>query len=137
MNSARLQVVLSTLAFSVVIALSFYLFSQEKIVAAKLESASLSEQFNQDEVILYYAYGCPHCEVVDAYLADNQIQNKIRFEKKEISSDINNVLDLQGKAKVCGLRDDAVGVPFLWDGKRCLVGDKDIIAFFAKRTEIK
>ena len=42
--------------------------------------------------------------------------------------------ELSQKASECGLSTNSVGVPFLWDGKTCLVGDADVIDFFRKRV---
>jgi len=41
---------------------------------------------------------------------------------------------LEAKAKICELPTDSIGVPFLWDGKDCLIGDQDIINFFKQKT---
>lgn len=40
------------------------------------------------------------------------------------------------KARVCGLNTNSIGVPFLWDGSNCLIGDCDIISFFEAELKI-
>ncbi len=82
------------------------------------------------ELILFYGDGCPHCVIVENYLEENKINEKIYFVKKEVYYNQNNAKDLQEKAKICGLPTNSIGVPFLWNGKACLLGSPDIINFF-------
>ena len=45
----------------------------------------------------------------------------------------NNAKELTEKARICGLPTDSIGVPFLWDGEKCFIGDQDIINFFSAK----
>ena len=85
--------------------------------------------------ILFYGNGCPHCAKVEEYIEANKVEDKIQFSTKEVFSfwHKKNAQLLMEKAASCGLSTDGIGVPFLWDGSRCLVGDQDIINFFKEK----
>ena len=84
---------------------------------------------------------CPHCQNVEKYVADNNIDQKITFEKLEVGSNPSNANLLFAKMGICGV-DTSQGavVPVFWDGKtpnipnsqRCIVGDQPIIDYFSK-----
>lgn len=87
----------------------------------------------ESEIILFYGDGCPHCAKVDEFIKDNNVEEKISFAKKEVYNNVANANELSQKAKKCGMDTKSIGVPFLWDGEKCLVGDVDIIDFFKKK----
>lgn len=87
-------------------------------------------QNNQENTfVLYYGQGCPHCKIVEDFIKENNILAKIRIEQKEIYYNKDNALELLEKARICGINRNSVGVPFLWNGKECILGDKPIIDF--------
>ena len=94
------------------------------------EIKSAEDSKKESEIILFFGDGCPHCAQVEKFVTDNNIESKISFTKKEVYYNQNNAKELESKAKACGMPTDSIGVPFLWDGSGCLVGDQDIIDFF-------
>ena len=91
----------------------------------------------EGQIILFYGEGCPHCAVVEEYIEQNNIKEKISFEQKEIYNNKNNAQELTSKAKMCGLPTNSIGVPFLWDGEKCFIGDKDVVDFFKEKAGSK
>jgi glutaredoxin len=87
------------------------------------------------EIIFFYGDGCPHCAVVEKYIKDNGVDQKIDFQTKEVYYNKANAEELGKKAEACGINTNEIGVPFLWDGSKCLIGDQDIVDFF--KTKIK
>lgn len=87
----------------------------------------------KDEIVFYYGDTCPHCKKVEEYVAQNNVHDKVQFEEKEIYNNKKNSEELTNVAKQCGIAENKVGVPLLWTGEECLVGDKDIIAFFEEK----
>lgn len=85
-------------------------------------------------IILFYGDGCPHCAIVEEYVSKNGIEKQVPFIKKEVYNNKQNSAELVEKAKVCGIPTSSIGVPFLWDGSKCLTGDKDIIEFFQQKA---
>jgi glutaredoxin-related protein len=86
------------------------------------------------EMILFYGDTCPHCEIVEQYIKDNNIKTKYQFQELEVFNNQDNAALLAEKARTCNLDTSAgVGVPFFYaGGQTCLLGDQDIINFFKK-----
>ena len=129
------KIIVPTVLFAAVLVFSFLLLPPEKD-KNQLPINELPIQENQPsgQIILFYADSCPHCAIVEKYIEDNDIKSKISFAQKGVSHNQNNIGELTEKAEICGLPTDSIGVPFLWDGKNCLIGDQKIIAFFKKQT---
>lgn len=88
-----------------------------------------------NKIIFFYGANCPFCVNVENFMTENKVEEKIQFEKKEVFYDENNANLLLKIVQKCGLPDDKIGVPMLWDGynSKCIVGDKDIINFFQEK----
>ncbi|MDO8468788.1 MAG: hypothetical protein Q7S29_03465 [Candidatus Peribacter sp.] len=84
-------------------------------------------------MVLYYGDGCPHCANVEAFVKENNVEQKVQFVRKEVYNNKSNAREMGSFAKKCGLPTDSIGIPFLWTGAKCLTGDKDIIAFFQQQ----
>lgn len=87
-------------------------------------------------LVLFYSNSCPHCKNVEKYISDNGILEKISIDQKEVSSGDNST-QLVIAAKKCGIASDKIGVPFLWDGAKCYVGDTPIIDFLNDKLSEK
>ncbi len=90
-------------------------------------------QIASDQIIFFYGDTCPHCKNVEEYVTQNAVHEKVQFEEREVYNNRENSKELNAIAKKCGIEADQVGVPLLWTGEKCLVGDKDIISFFAEK----
>jgi len=88
---------------------------------------------NSSSIILFYGTGCPHCAKVEEFIKENKIREKISFQEKEVYFNKNNANELAQKAKECGLPTDEIGVPLLWDGSKCFIGETEIINFFEEK----
>lgn len=86
----------------------------------------------ENDMILFYSLTCPHCQNVEKYIEDNAVMEKYSFDRLEISNNRSNSAKLMEKARACGMETQGIGVPFLWTGEKCLMGDIDIIEFFKK-----
>ena len=85
---------------------------------------------NKPEMILFFGDTCPHCKNVDEYINQNGIREKIKFQELEVYNNKNNAALLVQKAKQCGLdTSSGIGVPFFFDGEKCIQGDQPIIDF--------
>jgi len=87
----------------------------------------------QPSQILFYSDTCPHCKIVEQYISDNKVTNYLVFKQLEVSTNPGNAQQLAKKAGSCGLPTDNLSVPLFFDGKNCLVGDQDIINYFASK----
>jgi glutaredoxin len=87
-------------------------------------------------IVYFYGDACPHCLNVEKFIEDNKIEDKVSFEKKEVFENEENAMELAGFAQKCRLSAANIGVPFLWDGSKCYVGDTDIINFFKQKAGV-
>ena len=90
------------------------------------------------DIILFYKDGCPACAAVEDFLKQNDIESKVEFSRLEVYYNKSNASLLLEKAKVCGIEEKDLGVPFLWDkvNSKCLIGVQDIINFFKEKAGI-
>jgi hypothetical protein len=88
-------------------------------------------------IILFYGNGCPHCEIVDDFVLQNKIEEKVKFTKLEVWYNKDNQSIISQVAQKCGITADSVGVPFLYDGVKCYEGDIDVINFFKNASGIQ
>jgi glutaredoxin len=128
------KVIIPTILFIVVFILSFaILLLNKKSSLPDNNAVQDNQQTEENQIILYYGDGCPHCAIVEDYIKENNIKEKLSFEEKEVYYNQNNANDLAQKAQICGISTGSIGVPFLWDGSECYVGDQDIINFFKQK----
>lgn len=120
------KIIIPTILFIVVLIFSFSLLLQKK--------DNNHQQNGQSQIILFYGIGCPHCAIVEEYIKNNNIESKISFAQKEVYYNQTNQNELTEKAKICGIPETDIGVPLLWDGEKCLIGDVDIINFLKEKT---
>jgi glutaredoxin len=87
-------------------------------------------------IILFYGDGCSHCKTVDDFIDQNKIRDKVEFAYLEVYNNKNNSELLTEKAISCNIDTSrGVGIPFLWDGKNCFVGDDNIVNFFQDKIK--
>jgi glutaredoxin len=123
--------------FAFVLVFTFIVIYKEGVSKEQGEGVKgeiINKEQGESDIILFYTYTCPHCKIVDEYIEENKIEEKIPFSHKEVSKNKENSKELEEKAEICNIPLDSIGVPFLWDGERCLLGDKDIIEFFKQKT---
>ena len=118
------KILLPTILFAIVLVFSFLVL---------LKNQPINQQSEQSQIILFYGIGCPHCAKVEEFIKENQIEKTIPFVKKEIYFNRQNAKELEEKAKICEIPENEVGVPFLWDGEKCFLGEVDIINFFKEK----
>jgi len=96
-------------------------------------------------IVLFYGAECPHCKNVEDFIAKNNIGQKVKFTNLEIpfagktsSQLVANAGLLVSIAQGCKLDvSKGVNIPFLYDGKSCLIGQDDVINFFKTQAGIK
>ena len=104
----------------------------------KLEALTPSQSGDQQaDVILYFGQECSHCKNVEKFIADNKIEQKVIFARKEVWHNANNNDELQQRSKECVLDPEKVGVPFLYARGKCYIGEIDVENFFKKEAGIQ
>jgi len=90
----------------------------------------------QTDIVYYFGQECSHCKKIEKFIADNEIDRKVIFAKKEVWHNAANSDELQGKARECSLDPDKIGVPFLFARGKCYVGEIEVEDFFKKEAGI-
>ena len=124
----RSKIIIPTILFAIILIFAFAVLSKNKT-----NNQPANQRVEQSQIILFYGIGCPHCAKVEEFIKENQIEKTIPFVKKEIYFNRQNAKELEEKAKICEIPENEVGVPFLWDGEKCFLGDVDIINFFKEK----
>jgi glutaredoxin len=83
--------------------------------------------------ILFYGDTCPHCKVVEDYIAANNVRAKIKFQELEVYENKDNAALLGKYAERCGIDTNQIGVPFFYNGQTCLIGQDEIINYFKQQ----
>lgn len=89
-------------------------------------------------IILFYGQGCPHCADVEKFIAQNNIDSKLKITRLEVWYNKANAGLLSQVAQKCGITSGSVGVPFLYDGNgKCYIGEVDVPNFLKTQAGIK
>jgi hypothetical protein len=112
------KIVMPTILFVVVLVFSVFALTQGKVAnqappaAAAVSAGKVTEQTmippaaaavgtrqTTEQIILFYGDGCPHCALVEQYVAANNVAAKVPFVKKEVYYNNKNAEELAAKAK--------------------------------------
>lgn len=85
-------------------------------------------------IVYYYGEGCPHCKVINDFLVENNIAEKVSFEKKEVWNNKSNASEMSRRAKVCNIKPEGMGVPFVYAAGQCFIGEPDVKKFFSEKA---
>ena len=113
----------------------FKLFSLLAVLAVFVLIGAGCAKTEPQGIILFVGDGCPHCAIVEEFLTQNKVNKKVDYTILEVYKNKSNAALMVKKATACGLSTDSLGVPFLWDGSNCLVGDVDINNFFQEKIK--
>ncbi len=115
------------LAISTILLAAASLFSIGNLANRQPAADNNDGNNKNNKIILYYGSACPHCKIVEEYLA----RNKIAIAQKEVYQNQENKNDLLKIAKICGIGPNELGVPLLWEAaeSKCYSGDQAIIDF--------
>lgn len=101
---------------------------KEKAQAVKLDVVR-----TDTPIVFYFGETCPHCKLVEEFIEKNDVKSKVKFSEKEVYHNKDNANEAVAKAALCGIDKKDLGVPFLWDGEKCYIGDEKIINFFKEK----
>jgi hypothetical protein len=94
--------------------------------------------YENPDLVFYWGEGCPHCETVKNWLSENNQQNILKINSKEVYKNQNNSTELfnivnQYCPEIKG--DNGIGVPAAFDpvGKKCYQGSDQIIKFLGDK----
>lgn len=89
-------------------------------------------------IVLFYGAECPHCKIVEDFLVQNKVDEKLKITRLETWHDESNALLLISTAQSCKVDvSQGAPVPLLWDGSKCYVGQDEAINFFKNEAGIQ
>jgi hypothetical protein len=127
------KIIIGLVIFIVILGVASFLYYRKSASSTWNEGDVLPQNYNG--IIDFYRYDCPHCKNVENYVLKNNVKEKVQFVSLEIHKQDNANLLLE-KAATCGIPQDELGVPFLWNpsglstSTKCIIGDELIISFF-------
>ncbi len=87
--------------------------------------AETSDLADDGKPIIYHSQTCSHCKVLLEHLEENSLTQN--FTLKDVSIKANQD-EMKTKAADCNLdTSKGIGVPFLFDSGKCIMGDQPII----------
>lgn len=115
-----------------------YLFSAIVLVglAAGCGTAKLPVQPSSQATVVpagifyFYSDTCAHCAAVEQYIAENKIRQKLYFISRNVAADQANSGLFVAVGQRCGIAENKLAVPLLYDGQRCYVGQDNVISYF-------
>lgn len=100
-----------------------------------VESSIVVSSPSLDTNIFYWGETCPHCHDTIDWMEENNVDEKIKIIRKEISENEDNAIELIQNAKICGIKENEIGIPLMYTkNQKCLVGTPDITSYL--REEI-
>lgn len=102
--------------------------------------AQIEVDSTDSDLIFYWGDGCPHCENVEEFMTTNNVDQKLKINKKEVYKNIDNQEELKAIAnQYCPevITNGGIGVPLAFDvqNKVCLSGDTPIIDFLKQKIQ--
>ncbi len=83
-----------------------------------------------DANVFYWGEACPHCHDTIDWMEENKINEKVKVIRKEIYENKDNAKELIQNAKLCGINEKEIGVPFMYTkSQKCLIGTPDITSY--------
>lgn len=134
MRKKTLSIILLVAIIVVIGVIAWWIRQPEKL---QLSTSTLLSDNEQTDITYYFGQECSHCQAVDEFITNNQIDQKVVFNKKEVWHNNANNSELQEKAKECSLDPDRVGVPFLFARGKCFIGDVDVEDFLKKESGVQ
>lgn len=96
--------------------------------------------YDNPDLVFYWGQGCSHCENVEAYIKSNNIDNKLKINRKEVFKNKDNSQEFQNTvSQNCPdlIKPDGIGVPVAFDlsTKKCYQGDTPIIDYLTAKIK--
>lgn len=88
-------------------------------------------------LVLFYSIECPHCREIINFMRDKKLDTRATIEQKEISTDAGNRNEFLRIVKGCDVKLSAVPLPVLWTGQKCLIGDEEVMKYFAEEFHVQ
>lgn len=126
------EFILLTIFIFLIIALVFFFLS----LLSSSDKPEVKSVLNPgEEIIIFSGDVCPDCHLVEAYIVENKINERLNISIKEVYSNLNNAHLYEDKFKRCNPEPETKSVPMLWDNSFCLIGPSQIIPYLNSKIK--
>jgi hypothetical protein len=102
----------------------------------KLNNKLTNIDNDNNQTILFYSLTCSHCKIVEKFMEENNVLQKIKITQLEVSQNSANAQQLIKIGKACKLDSNYIGaIPLLYVNSSCYLGDTPIIEYLNKTVE--
>jgi glutaredoxin len=81
-------------------------------------------------VVIFYEPTCPHCKVLEGFLASNHLDEAFDVIRKDVTSDAANRAELEAVHRTCLKDNGELSVPVVIQDGRCAMGEEEAIRLF-------
>jgi len=103
---------------------------------AKVTAPETKLSLLDNKTILFYGDTCPHCKVLEQFLDENKINDRMTIEKREVYKNTENAKLMMEAVRRCSLSQNNAGVPFLWTENKCFMGEEETANFFKAKFKL-
>ena len=89
-----------------------------------------------DVIVFYYGITCPHCQVVENFINQNNLNNTLKLDYREVFNNSDNAATLRTVWTKCHQTGDPQ-VPVAYFNNTCYIGEDDAISFLNSRMGAK
>lgn len=98
------------------------------------KSITQTRILNKKDFIYFYGVTCPHCKELNKFLEEKGINKKVKYEKLEVFYNEDNAALMKQAAEMCKIEPSGMGVPFILDHGKCVVGTPDAEKLFMEKA---
>ena len=81
-------------------------------------------------VVVFYEPTCPHCKALDAFVANNHLDEAFNVIRKDVTSDPANRAEMEAVHRTCLKSAGDLSVPVVTQDGRCAMGEEEAIRLF-------
>ena len=78
-------------------------------------------------VVIFYEPTCPHCKVLEGFLASNHLDEAFNVIRKDVTSDPANRAEMEAVHRTCLMGAGELSVPVVTHDGRCAMGEEEAI----------
>lgn len=128
MQRNEIKMVILLIGFLIFGTYLLFLFTNKSIIGSNLQLA-------KNKIYYFFGNTCDHCQDLDKYLKEKKTSRKLKFEKLEVFENLDNKALMKQAVLDCKITEASVGVPFIYENKKCFIGIDEAKKFFDKKLK--
>ncbi len=116
--------------------ITFAVYKLSGVGTEPAQTAVKAPKLDKKAFIYFHGLTCPHCKELNKFLEEKGLTpEKLKYQKLEVFYNEENSALMNEAAKVCGIESGNVGVPFVYDNGKCVMGTPDAEALFLEKAK--